>query len=160
MKSDSDTISFEQNTIRRWCETPKFLDSNGIQDNPKRQLADQYIKAYAFQIDELNPMVKDFDALVQVANTKNLAVVFNLIAENIEDAEYYIGTSLSWIMQQNRDYLVNRYHKENVVVVDNLEVLKSQQFLDRLLIPQEHYDAAGRKTIARNVAHAIKSLPD
>lgn len=155
--STSDSITFEKNTIRRWCEIPKFVDSAGIQDDAKRQLADQYIKAYAFQIDDDNPMVQEFDALVANAKENNLKVVFNLIPENVEDAKYYIGENLVILMRQNRDYLVARYSQNDVMVIDNLELLPSKHFLDRKLIPQEHYDAAGREAIGNNVAIHLKN---
>lgn len=157
LKSDNDSIKFEKNTIRRWCETPKFLDSSGVQDDQKRQLADQYIKAYAFQIDEQNPMLLEFDKLVQVAKAKNIKLIFNLIPENVEDAQYYIGDNLVWLMQTNRDFLVSRYTKQGVLVVDNLELLESKHFLDRAVIPQEHYDAKGRELVGKSVAEAMKN---
>ncbi|MFT5725258.1 MAG: hypothetical protein ACI9JN_002382 [Bacteroidia bacterium] len=155
LKSDLDSISFEFNTIRRWCEVPKFLDSNDVQDDAKRQLADQYIKAYAFQINDQNPMVQEFDELLQIAKEKNLHIVLNLIPENVEDAQNYIGYNLVWLMKQNRDYLVHRYTNQGAVVVDNLEILESIHFLDRAIIPQEHYDAAGREIVGKHVAKAL-----
>ena len=153
--STDDSVHFKVNTIRRWCEVPKFLDSAGVQDNAKRQLADQYIKAYAFQIDDSNPMVQEFDELLQVAQQKNMRVVFNLIPENVEDAAYYIGDNLVWLMQTNRDFLVERYTNLGATVVDNLELLPSKHFLDRAVIPQEHYDAKGRELVGLQVAQVL-----
>ena len=153
--STDDSVHFKVNTIRRWCEVPKFLDSAGVQDNAKRQLADQYIKAYAFQIDDSNPMVQEFDELLQVAQQKNMRVVFNLIPENVENAAYYIGDTLVWLMQTNRDFLVERYTNLGATVVDNLELLPSKHFLDRAVIPQEHYDAKGRELVGLQVAQVL-----
>ena len=100
-------------------------------------------------------MVKEFDELVRAANQRNLRVVFNLIPENIEDARYYIGDNLVWLMETNRDFLVDRYSKQGAIVVDNLTLLESKHFLDRAVIPQEHYDAEGRKRIGLEVAKAL-----
>jgi hypothetical protein len=160
LQSSIDSIRFNKNTIRRWCEVPKFVDSSGKQDDAKRQLADQYIKAYAFQLDSQNQMVKEFDELVNVANRKNLRLVINIIPENVEDAGYYIGSNLVWLMQKNRDFLVQRYENKDVIVVDNLEILTGNHFIDRASIPQEHYDFNGRKAIGQRVAKAIISLSD
>ncbi len=158
LKSTVDSITFDPNTIRRWCETTKFPDSNGVENMKLRVLADQSIKAYAFQIDESNPMVQAFDEMVAVAGQKNINLVFNLLAENVEDAQQYVGSNLVWLMRQNRDFLVNRYTERGVLVVDNMELLGSLHFLDRAVFPTEHYDEAGRKAIGQNVANSLKKI--
>ncbi|MFT4522449.1 MAG: hypothetical protein ACI8ZN_001399 [Bacteroidia bacterium] len=154
LKSNDTSIRFEPNTIRRWCEVIKFPDSFGTEYMPKRALADHYIKAYAFQIDDENPRVKDFDRIVAIAQEKNIKLVFNLLAENVEYADSLVGKNLVWLMQQNRDFLVDRYSKRGVLVVDNLQAVGGYHYTDQVWTT-EHYDAVGRKIIAQSVADSM-----
>jgi hypothetical protein len=158
LKSPFDSIQFEHNTIRRWCETIKFPDSTGQEDMHRRILADQNIKVFGFHITDKNPMVQTFDKIVQVAKSKNLTLIYNVLAENIEQSDSLVGSNLVWVMKKNRDFLVERYSKMGVIVVDNLELVGNEHFNEREVFPTEHYDETGRKTIARNVANAIKAL--
>ena len=155
LTSDDEGINFEPNTIRRWCEVVKFPDSNGIENMPKRALADHYIKAYAFEITENNPRVKDFDNILKVCKRKNLNVVLNLLAENVEYADSLVGKNLVWLMRKNRDFLVDRYTKMGALVVDNLELVGGYHYTDQDWTT-EHYDQIGRQKIAKNVADEMK----
>lgn len=156
LKSNVDSIEFVPNTIRRWCEVDKFVDTNGVVDNHLRYLADQNIKAYAFEITEQNPMVESFDAICAIAKEKNLKLVFNLMAENIEQANDVVGNNLTYLMRKNRDFLVKRYTEKGVVIVDNLETISNEHFLDREVFPTEHYDMFGRQKIAKNVLKVLR----
>lgn len=155
LKSDNPNISFRPNTIRRWCETVKFPDSNGVENMEKRALADHYIKAYAFQIDANNPRVKDFDNMAVVCREKGIHLVLNLLAENTQYADRLVGENLVWLMRQNRDFLVNRYSKMGVLMVDNLEAVAGYHYTDQDWTT-EHYDQVGRQIIAGNVAKALR----
>lgn len=122
------------------------------------ELAAHYVKTYAFQIDtNTNPRIKDFDRIVEIAQKRNWKLVFNLLAENTEKANEMVGEELVFLMKQNRDLLVDRYRKMDVIVVDNLESVPGEQYIDQNWTT-EHYVEAGRKTIAKNVAEAIKEL--
>jgi len=155
LSSEVDSISFPHPTIRSWCEQVKFPLPDGGEDMSKRALADHYIKAYAFRIDESNPRIDDFDEIVETCREKDIKVVFNLLAENVEYADSLVGDNLVWLMRVNRDYLVERYTTENSIVVDNLEAVGGFHFTDQNWTT-EHYDQVGRQIIARNVADAMK----
>jgi hypothetical protein len=154
LKSDVDSISFPAPTIRQWCYLEKFPLPEGGEDMPKRILADHYIKGYAFHITSENPRVKDFDEMVEVARDKNIQLVFNLLAENVDYADSLVGSNLVWLMRKNRDFLVERYSKKGVLVVDNLEVVAGEDFTDQNWTT-EHYTERGRRAIAKNAADAI-----
>lgn len=156
--SDTDSVTFPYPTIRTWCEVPKFPDSSGIENMPYRILADQNIKVYGFHLDESNPMVKSFDQIITIGKEKNLNLIFNILAENVDQADSLLGNNLVWLMRRNRDFLVDRYHNKGAIVVDNLEAVANQHFTDRRVFPTEHYDQTGRSIIAMNVAQAIKEL--
>ena len=135
-----------------------ILDSNGNRDDAKTHLYLQFVKNYAFHIDTLtNPRIKDFDEITDYCKSKNWNLVYNLIAENVEKAEQLCGKELSNIMKENRNLLVERYTKKGIIVVDNLEVVKDELFLDKDF-PTEHYNEEGRRIVARNVADALKKL--
>lgn len=142
-----------KNTVNNWCAVEKWGDWR----NPKRQLADQFIKQYGFVIDAENPRVKDFDAMCEFARARNVSIVFNLLAENIETADSLVGRDLTQLMRQNTAWLVDRYTSKGFRVVDNLDVLRERNFTDKDF-PTEHYDEEGRKIIAKNVAEALKEL--
>lgn len=150
----SDSFTFPAPTIKRWCEITKFPDSNGVEDMEKRQLADHYIKAYAFQIDEDNPRLQDFDELLKIATDKDINVVLNLLAENTEYADSLVGPNLVGLMRQNARFLTNRYRHPKVMVVNNLEVVPGWDYTDQKWTT-EHYGQYGRQLIARNVAHHL-----
>jgi len=153
----SDSFEFPAPTIKRWCEITKFPDSNGNEDMEKRQLADHYIKAYAFQIKESNPRVRDFDKIVEVAKDKNITVVFNLLAENTEYADSLLGPNLVSLMRENANYLVKRYSAPGVIVVNNLELVPGIDYTDQKWTT-EHYGQLGRQIIALNVAKSLKPV--
>lgn len=153
----SDEVEFPAPTIRAWCEIPKFLDSSGNQDMSKRALADHYVKAYAFQIDTLtNPRVIDFDNIVATCKKKELDLYIHLLPENLEYADSLVGESLTWLMRTNRDLLVNRYRNMGATVIDNLELLEGERYMDKHWTT-EHYDQQGREAIAERVSKSIKT---
>ncbi|NLU39344.1 MAG: DUF4843 domain-containing protein [Bacteroidales bacterium] len=119
-------------------------------------LACHYIKGYGFSIDfSSNPRVTDFDNIVRLAEERNWNLVFNLMAENIQKADSLVGDDLVFLMRRNRDKLIERYQKNGVLVVDNLEAVEDEQFIDQNWTT-EHYAEKGRRIIAANVAKALK----
>jgi hypothetical protein len=148
-------ITFPYPNIKLWCEAVKFPMENGTEDMPKRQLADHYIKAYAFVVNENNPRVKDLDEIVEVCSWKYIQVIFNILAENTEYADSLVGKPLIQLMQYNRDFLIKRYTDKGVKVVDNLETVKGKDYTDQNWTT-EHYNYTGRKIIAENVAKVLK----
>jgi len=146
-------LSEPKNSVTGWCAVEKWGDWR----SPKRQLADQFIKQYAFVIDAKNPRVKDFDALAAMAKERGWNMVFNILAENVEKADSLAGPELVGIMENNVHWLETRYSAQGITVLNNLEALGSSHFTDKDF-PTEHYDEQGRKTIARNVALCIRTF--
>ena len=150
---------FLYNNVIEW---DKAIFHNGIKNsdgsinNSLTELACHYVKTYAFQIDTLtNPRIKDFDKIVLLAKKRNWNLIFNLLAENIERGDALVGKELIYLIKQNRDLLVKRYNRNNVLVVDNLESIHSDEFIDQNWTT-EHYSEKGRKIIAKNVAECLK----
>ncbi|HBS89098.1 MAG: hypothetical protein A2W91_06450 [Bacteroidetes bacterium GWF2_38_335] len=133
-------------------------NKDGTRDISKNKMASIYVKTYAFQIDpDNNPRIDDFDEIVHLAKERNWNLVFNLLAENHEKAKELIGDTLVYFMEYNRKLLTDRYTSMGVVVVDNLYAVGDSSFYDQTWTT-EHYDQKGRKTVARNVAEALKKF--
>lgn len=144
------------NTIKTWCEQEKFPLPQGGEDFPKRELADHYIKAYAFQIDTAsNPRIKDFDQIAALCRQKNIRLYYNILAENTEWADSLVGPELVQLMRSNRDLLIRRYAAMGVVMIDNLELVGGVHFGEKKWTT-EHYDQTGRMLIARNVRDTLQ----
>lgn len=145
-------------TVRSWdnaMANGSFLLPDGAWDIEKITLACHYIKSYAFQIRPDNPRLKDFDEIVAFCQQNKIKLIFNLLAENTEYAQQFVGKELVQIMRYNRNLLVRRYGKKpGVTVVDNLELLEGLDFSDQNWTT-EHYGYEGRLKIAKQLAKAF-----
>ncbi len=155
---------FEWKTTNQWdmaMNRHGFVDVHGNYDQDLTILACHYIKAYAFQIKDDNPRIKDFDAIVDLCQKRGWNLIFNLLPENVDKANELVGKDLIFLMKMNRDYLVKRYGAlEHVTVVDNLNLVRDVNFIDQNWTT-EHYYAEGRHIVARRIALALKELyPD
>ncbi|HET6993010.1 MAG TPA: DUF4843 domain-containing protein, partial [Bacteroidia bacterium] len=98
----------------------------------KLGLACNYIKTFGFSIGpNTNPRVNDFDELVKVAKEKKLNLIFNLMPENVQYADSLGGKELGNLMRDNRNFLMKRYNKDGVIVVDNLELVDGKNFIEQ-----------------------------
>ena len=145
----------------RWMAHQGIRDTTGALDQALTELACHYIKAYGFQIDTLeNPRIADFDDIVELARERGWHLVFSLMAENAEKAEQLVGKDLLFLMNQNRELLLDYYRAKGVTVVDHLSSVEDAQFTDQTWTT-EHYGEKGRKTIARQTAEALRTwYPD
>lgn len=145
-------------TVRLWdnaMANGSFLLPDGAWDMEKITLACHYVKSYAFQIKPDNPRLKDFDEIVAFCQQHKIKLIFNLLAENTEYAQQYVGKELVQIMRYNRNLLLSRYGKKRgVTVVDNLELLEGLDFSDQNWTT-EHYGYNGRLQIAKKLAKAL-----
>ncbi len=131
------------------------LDSLGKWDEAKTQLSAHYVKTYAFSIDTLtNPRIKDFDAIISLSKKRGWKLVFNLMAENTEKAAALHGNQLLSLMESNRDLLHSYFSRKGVLVVDNLELVSDEQFIDQDWTT-EHYAQKGRMKIAQHVSSSM-----
>lgn len=150
--------SLKFKTVAEWDEAMRnggWLKPNGDWDFPKIELSCHYIKAYAFNLNDTNPRVKDFDEIAKWGNRHNVKIIMNLIPENVEYADSLLGNDLTKFMRDNRDYLVNRYSKMGAIVLDNLESVSGRNFIDQNWT-SEHYDQYGRLKIAEQVTSLLK----
>ena len=155
---------FEWDNVYQWDSATAWQgrrNYEGEYDPKWTELVCHYIKSYGFQIRDDNPRLKDFDDIVALSRKRGWHLVFNLMAENVDKANAYVGKDLMYLMKQNHDYLVNRYgHLKGVTLVDNLNLVRDVNFIDQDWTT-EHYYEEGRRIIAGQLAEAIKSYyPD
>jgi hypothetical protein len=150
---DRDPLPFAppHDHVSDWCAEEKWGDWT----HPKRQLADQFIKQYAFIITEENPRVRDVDAICNLANERGLTVVFHILAENMETAQELVGSELTGLMEQNAAWLEERYGTKGFSVVNQLKQVSADHFTDKDF-PTEHYDEVGRRTIAHGITKTLR----
>ena len=135
-----------------------FLNPDGSWDMPRIEVSCHFVKNYAFLIDTINnPRIKDFDDIVDLAKENNWKLVYNILAENTTKASELVEPELLYLIEKNRDILVERYSKKGVIVVDNLDDVADSLFLDRNW-PTEHYAEAGRRIIAKNLADSLMKI--
>ncbi len=144
-----------KNTIASWCAVEKYGDWT----NPKRQLADHFIKNYGFVLHDQSPRMSDFDLIAQYAKERKLSLLYVLIPENIELAKELLGNDIIQIMNQNRKFLMDRYDRpnDNQYVLDLMDLLKDENFIDRKY-PTEHYNFEGRNQVAQQVAGYLEKI--
>lgn len=129
---------------------------NGIQPSADTiALACHHVKCFACQLETNNPRIKDLDKILTLCKRCGWQPVFNILAENVDQIDSLCGPELVYLLEQNAQYIVNRYEPQGVIVVNNLKEVRDDDFRDRSF-PTEHYKQTGRLTIARNVADAIK----
>lgn len=153
-------FDFQFHNLREWdAHMWKYgiTDAHGNKNQALTELACHYIKAYGFQIDTTrNPRIKDFDEIVELARKRGWQLMFNLLAENTQKAKELVGDELIYMLEENAKLLVNYYQHKGVIVVNNLHAVDDEQFIDQNWTT-EHYAEKGRKTIAQNVAKALKT---
>lgn len=149
---------FKYKTVSEWdygMAQGTYLKPDGSWDTEKIALACHYIKGYAFNIDDKNPRIKDFDEIADWCNVNKVNLYLNLMAENTHYADSLVGKELVFLMSENRDFLVKRYNKGTCKVIDNLELVNGNEFIDQNWTT-EHYDYKGRMRIAKNLAGNLK----
>lgn len=149
-KNDSLPFAPPRNNVTDWCAVEKWGDWT----HPKRQLADSYIKNFAFILNEENIRIKDFDEIVSICQQKNLNLIFVILPENLEEGEKLVDKDLVDLMKSNKDWLVNRYQNKGATVVDCFDSVADSCFLERTF-PSEHYNQVGRMIVAKAVVNAI-----
>lgn len=151
-------FKFQYTTVKQWDNAMAnggHLLPNGSWDIKKIELACHFIKGFAFNLNEENPRIKDFDYIAEWCNTNKVNLYLNLMAENINFADSLVGKELVFLMRQNGDYLVKRYTNKYCKVVDNLELVAGNEFIDQTWTT-EHYKYKARMRIAKNLANNLK----
>jgi hypothetical protein len=141
-----------KNTVKTWCAVEKWAN----EDVTKRQLADNYIKNFAFTIEEDNPRIVDYDKIVDLCKDKHIELIYVILPENLEEAAYLVDEDLSQLMIENKNILKQRYLEKGVTVVDCFELLGTEHFSEKHF-PSEHYFEYGRQEIAKRIIEVLRN---
>jgi len=149
---------FDYNNVVEWDSAmawKTWVNENLNLTEENIPLACHYVKNYAIAIDTLkNERIQDFNAIIELGKRDGYAVVLNLLAENTEEAQKLVGKELIYLMEKNRELLVNYYTRKGITIVDNFYNVSDSCFRDRDW-PTEHYNFVGREIIAENIKKAI-----
>jgi len=142
-------------TTHQWdsvvANSDRYKNIKGQFDYNKIKFATEIVKSYAYTLDtSKNIRFKQFDKLIEIANEKNIKLVFNILPENLDKIELMIGAELPFLIKRNRDILKEYYKNKGVILVDNLEALNNNYFYENY--PTEHYTIKGKEIIANEVA--------
>ncbi len=150
---------FDYHTTHSWDSAmawETWLTSNPNLTKENIPIAAQYIKSFSFIIDtNTNERIHDFDAIMELAKKRRYTIYFNILGENVEEAEKLVGKKLIYLIEKNTQFLINRYSKKGAIVVNNLHAVPDSCFVDRDF-PTEHYNFTGKRIIAKQVADQIK----
>jgi len=144
----SNASEWDRNTAR------KHQLYNGMQASQDTiELACHYIKCFAYQLDDKNPRVKDFDNIVRLCQRRGWRLVFNILADNMDQLKTLAGPDLEYLMQENAQYIIQRYEPQGVTVVNNQYSVRDEDFFENFVT--EHYSQRGRRNIAEKVAEKL-----
>lgn len=153
-----DAYSYTYQTAGEWDFA---VGSTGILYNGKPasqdtiSLACHYIKCFACGLDDDNPRIKDLDKIVQLCKKRGWRLIFHILPDNVEQIEALVGPELQPIMKNNAHYIINRYEKQGVTVINNQSIVHDQDFRDRDF-PTEHYCQTGRQAIAASIVKVLQ----
>ena len=90
-----------------------------------------YIKDFAYQLDDKNPRIKDLDKIVRLCNRRGWNLVFNIMADNMDQIKALAGPDLEFLMKENAQYIIHRYAPQGVTVVNNQNVVRDRDFFEK-----------------------------
>ena len=127
---------------------------DGSWDMDKIPVASHHIKNFAFVMEDDNPVLAEFDKLIDYCNQRGLHLVLHLMSENIRESDSLVGPDLSRLMQFNRQFLLEYFGRQQVLVVDNFETVPIWEFRDRRF-PTEHYSHKGKEMCAITIRDSL-----
>jgi len=155
---DTFRISNKYKTVKRWIDD---LASDQRQELPLqvKNMADAYVKEFAFLLDDDNVRVQDLKEIVEICNKLSVKLIFHILPPNIHHTEGLFGNQLKQYLDYNYSFLKKRFANWGVTVVDNYNLPEANEKISRFTdqwYPTEHYDAAIRKAIAKSLVSVIE----
>lgn len=150
---------FEYKYVTDWdkglANSGRYLKEDGKWDYDQIGFACNIVKAFAFHIDTVNhPRIEDFDRIVEIANERQLKLIFVIVPEDVEKAGKMVGKEIPWLLNESANLLFNRYNRGNVKVVNCLNLLDASYYYEAF--PTEHYRSAGKKLVSEQILQALK----
>ena len=117
------------------------------------ELTCHYIKCFAYQLDDKNPRIRDLDRIARLCQRRGWTLVYNILADNMDQIKTLAGPDLEYLMQNNAQYIVQRYEPKGVIVVNNQYSVRESDFFENFVT--EHYSRRGRQAIAEKVVEQL-----
>lgn len=154
---DTFSISNKYKTVKRWIDD---LASDQRPELPLqvKNMADAYVKEFAFLLDDDNVRVQDLKEIVEICNKLSVNLIFHILPPNIHHTEGLFGNQLKQYLDYNYLFLKKRFANWGVTVVDNYNLPEANEKVSRFTdqwYPTEHYDAAIRKAIAKSLVPVL-----
>lgn len=118
-------------------------------------MASHYVKIFAYTLDSNNVRIKDLDKIVNLCKERNWRLVFNILPDNVDQIKEMVGDELLALMHKQNAYIVKRYTAKGVLVVNNENLARDEDFIDRDF-PTEHYGAQARHAIADHIVQQMR----
>ncbi|MDA0685600.1 MAG: hypothetical protein O3C22_02095 [Bacteroidetes bacterium] len=149
-------------TTRDWLDN--LAASHYELDSKVRNMADAYVKEFAFLLDENSARIKDLKAIVEECEKAGLPLLFHLLPPNYAHAEALFGGpsdpgNLVQFIDRNREFLLQQFENWGVRCIDNSQLGRGVEnqghhYTDQWY-PTEHYDAGIRQAIGQSLALAL-----
>ena len=156
---DTFHISNKYKTVKTWIDD---LASDQRPELPVqvKNMADAYVKEFAFLLDDNNVRVQDLKEIVEICNKLSVKLIFHILPPNKQHANALFNQGeLIQYLNYNYLFLKKRFAEWGVTVVDNYNLPEANEKVSRFTdqwYPTEHYDAAIRKAIAKSLVNVIE----
>jgi len=152
-------ISNKFNTVKNWIDE---LAGDQRPELPAqvKNMADAYVKEFAFLLDDNNIRVQDLKEIVEQCKALNIRLIFHILPPNKQHANALFNhCELIQYIDYNYLFLKKRFTEWGVTVVDNYNLPEANEKVSRFTdqwYPTEHYDGTMRKAIAKSLVKAIE----
>ncbi|MFM1931093.1 MAG: hypothetical protein RL226_396 [Bacteroidota bacterium] len=143
------------NNAAQWV---KAIEKNDTLSWEVKELTAHYIRAYAFEIDTANnERIAAMEEIIAMLIERGINPVFHIVAENVDRLHELAGEPIANNTLRNADLLSRWLTDRNVSVVNNIALVRDEDFTDRHWTT-EHYSEQGRHVLAQQLAMQLSSL--
>lgn len=144
-------------TAKSWLKD--LAQSNPNQPEKIRNMADAYVKEFAFVLNDANPRIHSLKRIAELCKQKDLNVVFVLLMPNRDHAKLLFGNALVSYIDFNLNFLRDRMTQWGISYID-IPTLYREKYGDYpsghhytdQWYPTEHVDGHMRQFIAEQIA--------
>lgn len=148
---------FPYKTVMDWdhaiAKSIKYKNEDGSINYEETGFACNIVKAFAFEINNNHPRIKDLDRIVELSKKRKWNLIFHILPEDFEKAERMIGSEIPFMLTQAKNIITDRFKEEDLQFVNNLDILNASFFYEKY--PTEHYNSVGKRIIAQKLSNAL-----
>ena len=137
------------------CRTVKlWFDSLQRRPDKADKIGLETLQHFGFEVTNENKMLRYYDQIVTFCNKRKIPLYYLILPENLEGMEKNSGTNLRRLCIKNSNFVKSHYKNRNVTLIDAVDKLNSSYFYETYTT--EHYTAAGREIVAKEVVEVLK----